>query len=78
MTVHTIAMATDVTDTTFIESEVKISMVDSEENSKDFKLDLFVSHYTVHTLLQIKRPILSVALSNSDAYLRSPFKPPRT
>jgi len=74
---HTIVMATELVDNTTMEYKVKTSSIDSEENNKDFKLDLFVSYQIVNTLLQTKKPIPTCFLSASDDYLKSLFKPPR-
>jgi galactitol-specific phosphotransferase system IIB component len=76
-TTHTIAMATEVVDSTLMESKIETSSVDSEENSKDFKLDLFVSSVMVHTTFGKNIHNTSVVGLKNNAYLRSPFKPPR-
>jgi len=74
---HTMVMATELVDNTAMEYKVKASSVDSEENSKDFKLDLFVSSVMVHTTFGKNIHNTSVAGLKNNAYLRSPFKPPR-
>jgi hypothetical protein len=74
---HTIVMATELVDNTAMEYKVKSSSVDSEENSKDYKLDLFVSTVNIHTLFGKYILNTSVVALKNDAYLTSPFKPPR-
>ncbi|MCF6183787.1 MAG: hypothetical protein L3J56_04015 [Bacteroidales bacterium] len=77
ITVHTIAMADDLTDPTTMECKVKTSSVDSEENSKDFKLDMLISFPSEHDMLEESNVNTFIIALKNDAYLKSPFKPPR-
>jgi len=74
---QTIVMATELVDTTAMEHKVKTPTADSEENSKDFKLDLFVSSSIVSMLFEKDRLDTSPLGLKNNAYLTSPFKPPR-
>ena len=74
---HTIVIATELVDNTAMEIKVKTNSADSEENSKDFKLDLFISHRIICTILPAMKLNLSASVMHSNIYLESPFKPPR-
>jgi hypothetical protein len=74
---HTIVMATELVDNTAMEYKVKSSSADSEENSKDFKFDLFISSTIMHTLFGKHILNTSIVALKNDVCLSSPFKPPR-
>jgi hypothetical protein len=74
---HTIVIATELIDNTAMEYKVEPSSVDSEENSKDFKLDLFVSSFIVQSMFGKNILNISIVELENNAYLASPFKPPR-
>jgi hypothetical protein len=74
---HTIVIATELIDNTAMEYKVEPSSVDSEENSKDFKLDLFVSSFIVQSMFGKNILNISIVGLENNAYLASHFKPPR-
>lgn len=74
---HTTVMAVELVDNTAMEYKIKTSSVDSEENSKDFKLDMLISHSLVDEVLGANSFTPTITALTNDAYLTSPFKPPR-
>jgi len=75
--VHTSGMAVELVDNTSMEIEVNTESVDSEEKSKEFKVDLFIASHTPDLSLTTTKAALLTYEMQSDTYLQSPFKPPR-
>ena len=74
---HTTVMATELAESPAMEYKVKSISMDSEENSKDFKLDMLISHPLVDEMLGANSFTPTITALTNDAYLTSPFKPPR-
>ena len=75
--VYTSGMAVELVDNTSMEIEVKTKSVDSEEKSKDFKVDLFITSRILYVSLTTTKTALLAYEMQSDTYPQSPFKPPR-
>lgn len=60
-----------------IEVEVKISSIDSEEETKDFKLDLFVLDRNCYAVASLKDALYPTVNLPNETFQKAPFKPPR-